>query len=204
MIVQVRNSSNTGNAPLALANGELALNAGDQLLYYRHANGTVRVLANGASILSVTIAQVSSNLNQVPANTQAWRVTFNNNDLLIGTSHTLDNSRVSVLSNGWYSIVATGNYLRTSGGGTARWADCWLRKNDTNIPGTTTRTPLPLAGLDIPMSLYHNMRLEENDYIELIQAVSATAGGTGLRPAVALDAGPAMNSVSLRITKLTN
>jgi hypothetical protein len=204
MIVQVRHSSNTGNTPIALANGELALNAKDQLLYHKHANGAVVILANGAAILTFAIAQVSSNLNQVPANTQAWRVTYNTNDLMIGATHVLGNSRVTVLSNGWYAIVATGNYLRTGGGGAIRFADCWLRKNNVNIAGTTTRTPVPIEDLDLPMRLQATLRLAANDYVELIQAVDSTTGSTGLRTQTTLAGGPQLKSVSLSITKIAN
>lgn len=204
MIVQLRHSANTGNTPLALANGELALNAVDQLLYYRHANGALAILANGASIVTFTTAQVSSNLVQAPANTQAWRVTFNSNDLLVDTTHTLGNSRVSVLSNGWYQVVATGNYMRTGGGGATRFADCWLRRNNVNVAGTTTRTPVPIEDVDLPMSLHATLRLNANDYIELIQAVDSATGATGLRPGTTLAGGPPLRSVALSITKLKN
>ncbi len=50
MIIQIKHSANTGNVPSVLANGELALNFQDQLLYYKHANGSILTLANGASI----------------------------------------------------------------------------------------------------------------------------------------------------------
>lgn len=204
MVVQVRHSANTGNTPVALANGELALNATDQLLYFRHSNGAVGILANGASLLTFTTAQVSSNLNQVPANTNSWKVTYNSNDLLIGTTHVLGNSRVTVLSNGWYNIVASGNYLRTGGGGTVRFADCWLRRNNVNIAGTTTRTPLPLQDLSIPMNLQATIRLTANDYIELMQAVDSATGASGLRTQTTLVGGPELKSASLSITKLAN
>lgn len=204
MIVQLRHSANTGNTPGALANGEMALNTADQLLYFRGANGALGILANGASILTFTTAQVSSNLTQAPANTQAWRVTFNSNDLLIGTTHVLGNSRVMVLSNGWYDIVATGNYMRTGGGGAIRFADTWLRRNNVNVEGTTTRTPVPIGDVDLPMSLHATMRLSTNDYIELIQAVDSATGATGLRPGTTLAGGPPLRSVALSITKLAN
>lgn len=204
MIVQVRHSANTGNTPAVLANGELALNAVDQLLYCKHANGTVVILANGASILTFSSAQVSSNLNQIPANTAAYKVTFNSNDLLIGTTHTLGNSRVTVNSNGWYVIVATGNYLRTAGGIALRFGDCWLRKNNVNMPKTTTRTPVPLQDMDVPMRLQTTLRLAANDYIELMQAVDLAGIGTGLRSATTLAGGPQLQSAALSITKIAN
>ena len=205
MIVQVRHSANSGNTPIALANGELALNVVDQLLYHRHANGSIGIIANGASLLTFSIAQVSSNLNQVPANTNPFKITYNNNDLLIGTEHILGNSRVTVLSNGWYSIIAIGNYNKTSGGTTLRYADCWLRKNNVNVQGTTTRIPIPIAGMDIPMALHSTLRLNANDYIELLQTVDSTSGSPGLRgDATALDAAPPLLSIKLSITKLAN
>jgi len=204
MIVKVKHSTNPGNTPVVLANGELALNAGDQLLYCKHANGAVVILANGASLFALSTAQVSSTIDQVPTNTSAYIVTFNSNDLLIGAAHALANSRVSVLSNGWYHIVATGNYLRTGGGGNGRFADCWLRKNNVNIIGTATRTTITKPTLGYPMTLRATTRLNANDYIELVQAINNTSGSTGLRAATTLAGGPALRSVALSITKLAN
>jgi hypothetical protein len=50
MIIQIKHTANTGNVPLALANGELALNTADEKLYYKHANGSIILLANGQSL----------------------------------------------------------------------------------------------------------------------------------------------------------
>lgn len=63
MIIQVKHSGNTGNVPLVLANGELALNYADQLLYYKHANGSIVVLANGASIGTSTSQNTFSTIS---------------------------------------------------------------------------------------------------------------------------------------------
>ncbi len=49
MFIQLRHSANSGNAPTALANGELAINIQDQVLYYRHANGAILELVNAAN-----------------------------------------------------------------------------------------------------------------------------------------------------------
>ena len=204
MLVKVKHSSNSGNTPVALASGELALNVVDQLLYFGHANGTTAILANGASLLTFSTAQISSNIDQVPANTTAWRITFNNNDLLVGISHVPGNTRVTVLSNGWYTIIATGNYLRIGGGGNQRFADCWLRRNNLDIQTAVTRTTLSSPLLSYPMLIYHTMRLTTNDYIEVIQAIDNTLGAPGLRTGVTLAGGPALNSISLKIIKLAN
>jgi hypothetical protein len=204
MVVKVKHSSNTGNTPVALANGELALNAIDQLLYYRHANGALAILANGASLLTFATAAVSSNQNQIPANTSAYKVTFNSNDFLLGATHTIGNSRVTVLSNGWYDVRSTGNYLRTSGKLVFRIADCWLRKNNVNVSGAVTRTPIANQDVDTPMNLQTILYLNTDDYIELLQAVDSVTEATGLRTAVGLAGAPAIPSVSLRITKIAN
>jgi hypothetical protein len=204
MIVKVKHSSNTGNTPVALANGELALNAVDQLLYYRHANGALAIIANGASLLTFSTAQISSNLAQIPSNTSAYNVTFNSNDLLIGANHSVGNSRVTVLSSGWYQIVASGNYLRTSGKAVVRVVDCWIRRNNVDVTGTTTRVSVTLQDVDTPMLLYAVLRLDMNDYVELIQAIDSAISATGLQPETTLAGGPALRSVALSITKLAN
>jgi hypothetical protein len=61
MLIQLKHSGNTGNVPLTLANGELALNYADQLLYYKHANGSIVAIANGASIGLDQIARDTAN-----------------------------------------------------------------------------------------------------------------------------------------------
>jgi hydroxyethylthiazole kinase-like sugar kinase family protein len=63
MLIQIKHSGNTGNVPVALANGELALNDADQLLYARHANGTILVLANGRAIGTGTDAYARQRAN---------------------------------------------------------------------------------------------------------------------------------------------
>lgn len=50
MQIQIKHSGNTGNVPVSLANGELAINFADQILYYKHANGSIIQLANGAQL----------------------------------------------------------------------------------------------------------------------------------------------------------
>jgi hypothetical protein len=50
MQIQIKHSANSGNVPIALANGELAINFADQILYYKHANGSIIQLANGAQL----------------------------------------------------------------------------------------------------------------------------------------------------------
>jgi hypothetical protein len=204
MIVQVRHSANTGNSPLLLANGELALNAVDQLLYFRRSNGTVGILANGAAILTFSTAQISSNLNQIPANTSVYRVTFNSNDLLIGATHVLGNSRVTVLSNGWYRMVATGQVFRTAGGANLNYADFWFRKNGVDIPQSTARASLKNAATFDHMINENVLRLVANDYIELVQAVFDATVGMGLTVPTTLAGGPSIPSIKLNITKMAN
>lgn len=50
MEIRLKHSGNTGNVPVTLANGELALNYADQLLFYKHANGSIVTLANGQQL----------------------------------------------------------------------------------------------------------------------------------------------------------
>ena len=61
MQIQIKHSGNTGNAPITLANGELAINFADQILYYKHANGAILQLANGAQLGVDDFARLRAN-----------------------------------------------------------------------------------------------------------------------------------------------
>lgn len=204
MIIQVRHSTSSGNTPLTLANGELAINSSDELLYYRHANGSLVVVANGAALFATTIAQVSSNLTQTPANTTPYKVTFNSNDLLIGTTHVLGNTRVGVLSKGWYQVLIQGEVRRTSAGGNLHFVDYWLQKNGINIPKSSVRVSLKDVNVFYNLMGSTVVRLEANDYIEVIQTIDLAGIGLGLTAPTVLGGGPPIPSVSLTLVKISN
>lgn len=62
--IQIYYSTTAGNVPLAgsLANGELAINTNDGVLYYKDSGGVVQVLASGSSI-SISSAAVATTTN---------------------------------------------------------------------------------------------------------------------------------------------
>ena len=62
--IQIYYSTTSGNTPLAadLANGELAINTNDGILYYKDSSGVVQVLASGSSV-SVSAALVATTAN---------------------------------------------------------------------------------------------------------------------------------------------
>jgi len=62
--IQLYYSTTSGNQPIAgnLANGELALNTNDGILYYKDSSGVVQVLASGSSV-SVLAATVATTTN---------------------------------------------------------------------------------------------------------------------------------------------
>lgn len=62
--IQIYYSTTAGNVPLAgsLANGELAINTNDGVLYYKDSGGVVQVLASGSSI-SISSAAVATTAN---------------------------------------------------------------------------------------------------------------------------------------------
>jgi len=218
MIVQLRHSANSGNTPVALANGELALNAVDQLLYYRHANGAILELANGSTLgvdsyarirangafekanTPNVVIQVSSNVSQIPANTSAYTVTFNSSDILFNASYTPGNTRITLFSSGLYMIYATGTFSRT-GGAAAKYGDIWILKNGSNVSGSTVRISAGQPGGGTG-TITHALNVNANDYIEIAQAVSATGGAFGLTALPSLDGGPAIPSIKVTIVRV--
>lgn len=219
MFIRIRSSNISGNIPGSLANGELALNYADQLLYYRHANGSIITLANGTTIgvddyarvranaaydranATAIVAQVSSNIKQVPANTTAAAVSFEIQNSLIGVSSSIGNTRFTISSNGTYLIVVEGQASRNAGGGNYHYADCWVKKNGTNVAGSTARIPLP--SMNIPGSLLNHVpiSLATNDFIEIVFAADQAGIGVGLTPYTALAGGPSIPSVSMTVIK---
>lgn len=101
MIIQIKHSANTGNVPLALANGELAINTADEKLFYRHANGSIVLLASGATLGTANDNVARAMANGAYATANAAYTKANGS---VQTGFTTIN-----VGNGQNNIVATSN-----------------------------------------------------------------------------------------------
>ncbi len=154
----------------------------------------------GSLNLSPSFAQISSNINQLPANTSAVVVNFDTNDALLDITHTTGNTRVIVSSNGLYHIMFSGRVSRGVGI-TQERADYWFRKNGTDIANSAVSVTLEDSDTTTVTSKYAT-QLVANDYIEVVQAVSNSSINMGLTRADSLAGGPSNPSITLTIIKV--
>jgi hypothetical protein len=63
-VIQIKKSTATGNVPVSLANGELAINAADGKLFYKDTTGTIKNITN-----QLTFGTVNSNGSLIIAST---------------------------------------------------------------------------------------------------------------------------------------
>lgn len=218
MIIRVKFSTVSGNTPIGLSNGELALNSTDQKLFYRHSNGAILTLADGQLLgidpyariranaafqranTSLLVAHLFSTANQRPSNTSPTVVSFSNTVILADATYTPANSFITVSANGTYVINTVGQLLkRVPGSATTDWVDMWVRKNGVNVPNSVVRNVIEGA-VWRQIVLTDCIVLQANDQIQIMFAVSTiltTAYGlnTGSSP------GGSIPSVTLTITR---
>lgn len=217
MIIKLRASSNTGNVPSVLSDGEVALNSADQILYYRHSNGSILQLSNGQVLgvdhyarlransaydranASLIVAGLSSNQNQIPSNTNPYIVTFNTQEILSEINYLTSNSQIQILIGGTYLIRAMAHTSRTAGGGTP-FAVCWLRKNGVNIPSSAVRVDVESKDLYKQFVLCYALPFMENDILQLMFAVSQTFNNFGLITNTTI--GGIVPSIRLTLTRM--
>lgn len=179
-----------GNVPSTLSNGELAINTTDQLLYYRHSNGSIVHIANGKSIgidqfardranVPLIVTHIYSTIDQVPPNTNPYIVTFSAQPVLNESTYTTANSFVRVLSNGVYKIEVVGHVWKTKNGSSTNFLDCWIRRNGINVP-TTSRVTVPQKDTYHQISLQSVAILQANDTIQVMQRVNSVVQNFGL------------------------
>lgn len=153
--------------------------------------------------VSPIYAQLSCNVNQVPANTNAIAVFYDTHDFISGFTHTLGDTKIYANFDGIYYIVVGGQVARGSGSGTPHFADYWIRKNGTDVPHSGIRTALLNTNdTDVLIGNYVIPMLA-NDYIELIQAVELSNIAMGLTQYMCVAGGPSVPSVILSIAKVS-
>lgn len=153
--------------------------------------------------VSPIYAQISSNTNQIPANTSAYVVTYDTQDFISGFQHTIGDTRIRALFDGIYIIVMNGQVERTNPGGTSNFMDMWLRKNGVDVLSSTSRIGL-LNQNDLGLVIVNYViALLANDYIEIVQAAQVPASGIGLVRLTTLAGGPTIPSIIVTIAKVS-
>lgn len=142
-------------------------------------------------------AQLSSNVNQIPVDTNETMVTFNIADGIENIEN--DNGTITILHSGLYHIIL-GGQMGKSSGGLARSLDMWIKRNDVDVPNTSVRNEITNIDSQV-LILNVSMYLNSNDTIKVYMAVSDTNGDPGLyfnEPSV----GPVIPSIIGTIFKI--
>lgn len=113
-------------------------------------------------------------------------ITFNTTDLSRGTS-LASSSRLTVNYAGDYNLMWSGQFTNTDS--QLQDVDVWIRKNGTDIVGSTGRVSVPnrhgsVDGHVLPAWNYF-LTLAANDYVELVWAVTSTTVTLQASPASA-------------------
>ena len=159
----------------------------------------------GGGDATVIAAQLSSNVNQFPANTFASAITYDSQDLLVNIGHTVGDSKVYVTSNGLYLIVTGIQVGRTLGGGEGpRSYDYWLRQNGVDVPNSTVRAGLREVADTIVLVDNFVLQLVTGDYVEVVQAVEQAGLGMGAFRLTALAGGPTVPSIIFTMLRIAS
>ena len=204
-------SSPTGSATrlVQLTDVSTAKLANGYVLTYSSANARFefgpQTGTGGGGDATVIAAQLSSNVNQFPANTLPAAITYDTQDLLVNIGHTVGDSKVYATSNGLYLIVTGVQVGRTIGGGEGpRAYDYWLRQNGVDVPNSTVRAGLRDVSDTIVLVDNFSLQLVTGDYVEVIQAVEQAGLGMGAYRLSALANGPTVPSIIFTMLKVAS
>lgn len=186
-----------------------SVNVGDE--FYKISTGELFRYISGNPILASSwedtgengiVAQLSSNVDQVNADLNAHVVTYNMQDVLIGASHALNDSKIYIDHNGTYFILVGGQIAKPSGGA-IQLLDLWVRKNGVDVENSNVRIGVSSAGAADVIVINYAGRLVSGDYIEVVQAVDSVVDSLGLYALTGLAGGPLVPSIILTIVRLS-
>jgi hypothetical protein len=116
--------------------------------------------------------------------TSANVMTLNTTDIASGVS-VVSNSRITIQSPGVYNILFSSQFLRAGGTGFST-VDVWLKKNGTDVDGSTGSFNVPQSGGKTVASWDYMVNASAGDYYEFYWCSSdtsvqmwAAAAGTG-------------------------
>jgi hypothetical protein len=151
--------------------------------------------------MSVDFAQISSTEDQRPASTSPVKIRMNQNDAISGIEHSEDRpSDIRIVDSGIYVIIAAPQVGRLSGS-EPRYADFWLRKNDTDVLNSNVRY---VVGSSKDKDVIVNqsiMPLSEGDILNVMMCVEVADEGLGIE-VIRPDGRPVIPSIILSMLKI--
>ncbi len=130
-----------------------------------------------------TFAQLSDSTTQAPSVTTPVKITFNTNDEVLGITHstTSNTENIIIQESGVYVIVPQPQFQKTSGG-TNRFIDFWIRKNNIDIPNSNIRASIRTnSETDVIVSSIVTATLVAGDIINVMMSIETTGNGIGIR-----------------------
>lgn len=147
-------------------------------------------------------AQLSSTVNQQPGTTSPVVVTFNQNDSILGISHsTVTNiGSITVTRTGVYGIFAGAQIGKTTGAATVL-SDMWIRVNNVDVANSNVRNSIKQADDTKVLINTSGILLNNGDYVNIMQSVDTLSVGAGMLATVPVGE-PVIPSIILTMYEL--
>lgn len=158
------------------------------------------------------LAQLSSSVDQIPGTTNPTAITFDTQDTIVGITHStsVDPSEITIDTGGIYCVFPQPQVGKTSGASKLDF-DMFIqvdREDGSGFvdePRTTVRLVIKDFDITDVVPLAFCVSLNARDKIRIMQKVSSTTGGLGLKAAAAVvgpPTVPAMPSIIFMIHRV--
>ena len=113
--IVLKKSGATGNTPVSLANGEIAINYADGKLFYRTPSGTISTISSGSITQSFATINANSSLILATSNTDTLSFSASNGISItantISKTITIGNGTTVAIANAAYTMANSANVL---------------------------------------------------------------------------------------------
>lgn len=144
---------------------------------------------------SAIFAELSSSVDQIPADTNPVVMTYNTQDAIEGLTHStsVNAGEVTVITAGVYELIGQPQIGKDSGG-VALFFDMFLQIDTgsgfVDIANTNVKETVKDADVTDVLLLDAVKRLAAGDKIRIMQKVSSTTGGLGMKATAAVTGPP--------------
>lgn len=126
------------------------------------------IITSDTSIVTPKYGSFYSTQTQVPALETIYAITLNNTDADATSGVSIvDNSKITVDATGVYNVQFSAQLYRSTGG-TSKQAIIWLRKNDVDIPATSTHVTMQANATYLVASWNFFVKLNAGQNVELM------------------------------------
>lgn len=159
---------------------------------------------------SAVFAELSSSVDQVPVDTDPVVMLFNTQDAIEGLTHStsVDSGEITIITAGVYEIVGQPQVGKDSGG-VAVFFDMFLQVDTgsgfVDLDNTNVKVTIKDAEVTDVLLLNSLQRLDAGDKLRVMQKVSSTTGGLGIKrtaPVVGPPSVPSTPSIIFTILKI--